>query len=436
MTGHAAVRARGRTVLAVSCTVVVLIAWVVHHLITPYSGELAALWMASLLALVWGLGLALFDRPKTGDPGDLEVAVAVPVFNEDPALLAACLDSLLVQTRPPAVVHVVDDGSTSGTYDEVRAHFLRTAAARGVRAHWTRTANGGKRHAQAVAFRAAPEADIYLTVDSDTVLDRHAIAEGLAPFASPRVMSVAGVCLVANNRRGLSSRIYDLWFVSFQLVDRSGQSAMGAVIVNSGILAFYRAAVVRDNLDGYLNETFFGRPVAFSDDSMLTLYALLRGRTVQQPTCVAFTHAPERMSHRLRQYIRWTRGSTIRTWWRLRYLPLDSYAYWAHLIHTLYFPLATVTAVFLLLIHPVVSRALVVDAVVITVLLSYLQNLRYLTYRRSDQRFTSQLLTYALSPVSTLWVTLFLRPLRWYAAATCFRTGWGTRTAGVEVTLT
>ncbi|MEV0585564.1 hypothetical protein [Nonomuraea sp. NPDC050310] len=84
------------------------------------------------------------------------------------------------------------------------------------------------------------------------------------------MMPVAGVCLVASNRRGLSSRIYDLWLVSFQLVDRSGQSAMGAVIVNSGILAFYRTAVVRDNLDGYLNEAFFGRPVTFSDDSMLT----------------------------------------------------------------------------------------------------------------------------------------------------------------------
>jgi hyaluronan synthase len=423
-------------VLAASCIVAALTVWVVLHLITPYSPGLAALWTVSVVALVWGLGLALFERPGTGDPGDLVVAVAVPVFNEDPALLTACLDSLLDQTRLPDVVHVVDDGSTTGTYDEVRAGFLRAAGAHGVRARWTRTANSGKRHAQAVAFRAAPEADVYVTVDSDSVLDSRALAEGLAPFASERVMSVAGVCLIANNRRRLASRIYDLWYMSFQTVDRSGQSAMGSVLVNSGVLALYRAAVVRDNLDGYLNETFFGRPVTFSDDSMLTLYALLRGRTVQQPTCVAFTLAPDGLSHWLRQYLRWARGSTIRTWWRLRYLPLDSYAYWAHLFRTAYFPLATVMAFLLLLLHPMLNRGLVVDAMVITVLLSYLQNLRYLTYRRTDQRLASQLLTYALSPLTSLWIAFFLRPVRWYAAATCLRTGWGTRAAGVEVTLT
>ncbi|MEU6744750.1 glycosyltransferase [Spirillospora sp. NPDC046719] len=434
MTRYAAVRARGRMILATSCTVAALTLWVVHHLITPYSPGLAALWTVSVLLLVWGLALALLERPKTGDPGDLAAAVAVPVFNEDPAQLMACLDSLLDQTRPPDAVHVVDDGSTTGGYDEVRSRFLRAATARGVSASWTRTPNNGKRHAQAVAFRAAPDADVYLTVDSDTILDSHAVAEGLAPFASPQVMSVAGVCLIENNRRSPVSRIYDLWYTSFQMVDRSGQSVMGSVMVNCGVLAFYRAAIVRDHLDGYLNETFFGRPVAFSDDSMLTLYALLQGRTVQQPTCVGFTLAPDRLSHQMRQYLRWARGSTIRTWWRLRYLPLGSYAYWAHLFRTAHFPLSTVMAFFLLFVHPMLNRSMIPDIVVITVLLSYLQNLRYLTYRRSDQRLASQLLTYALSPLTSLWIALFLRPVRWYAAATCLRTGWGTRAAGVEVT--
>ncbi|WP_275561157.1 hypothetical protein [Streptomyces sp. 5-6(2022)] len=76
------------------------------------------------------------------------------------------------------------------------------------------------------------------------------------------------------------------------MVDRSALSAMGSVLVNSGPLAAYRADVVRDNLDSYLNETFMGRPAMFSDDSLLTLYALLRGQTVQQPSAVAFTAMP------------------------------------------------------------------------------------------------------------------------------------------------
>ncbi|WP_051055091.1 MULTISPECIES: hypothetical protein [Kitasatospora] len=47
----------------------------------------------------------------------------------------------------------------------------------------------------------------------------------------------------------------------------------------------------------------------------------------------------------------------------------------------------------------------------------------------------SQLATWALSPLAALWSWTVLRPLRWYAALTCPRTGWGTRQHGPEVEL-
>jgi hyaluronan synthase len=47
----------------------------------------------------------------------------------------------------------------------------------------------------------------------------------------------------------------------------------------SGPTAAYRAEVVRKHLGGYLRETFWGRGVELSDDSLLTLYAALEGRT-------------------------------------------------------------------------------------------------------------------------------------------------------------
>ncbi|MGA4850924.1 hypothetical protein ACOBQB_33515 [Streptomyces sp. G5(2025)] len=92
--------------------------------------------------------------------------------------------------------------------------------------------------------------------------------------------------------------------------------------MNSGPLAAYRAGIIRDNLGSYLNETFMGRPVMFSDDSLLTLYAQERGLTVQQPTAVVFTAVPEKWSHFSRMYLRWMRGSTIRSVWRMRYLSM------------------------------------------------------------------------------------------------------------------
>jgi hyaluronan synthase len=71
---------------------------------------------------------------------------------------------------------VVEDGP-SGDYAELRAHWLTI---RGVR--WTRfPENRGKKHAQAAVFSSCPEADIFVTVDSDTTLERSAIDEGLKP---------------------------------------------------------------------------------------------------------------------------------------------------------------------------------------------------------------------------------------------------------------
>ena len=51
---------------------------------------------------------------------------------------------------------------------------------------------GGKRHALGVGFRGDPAADVFVCVDSDTILDPHALDAGLGPFADQRVSGVAG----------------------------------------------------------------------------------------------------------------------------------------------------------------------------------------------------------------------------------------------------
>src|SRR5580704_11581022 len=70
------------------------------------------------------------------------------------------------------------------------------------------------------------------------------------------------------------------------------------------------------------------------DDTMLTLFALNRGRAVQQPSAVCFAMYPETLSHTMRQWTRWMRGTALRTLWRLRYLPLTSWSWWYTLVTT------------------------------------------------------------------------------------------------------
>jgi hyaluronan synthase len=362
-------------------------------------------------------------------------AVVLPVFNEDPDLLARCLDSLLSQSRLPDLVLVTDDGSAVD-YSRVRAEFEAAAMAAGVAASWERfPVNRGKRDAQAAAFRGAPQADVYITVDSDTILDYHAIAEGMKPFADPGVQSVAGLLLVANHRRNLLTRATELWYVTSELADRAAQSAFRSVLVNAGTFALYRAAIVHASMDAYVNETFFGRRVEFSDDSMLTLQALLAGKTVQQPTAIGFTVMPETVSHHARQYLRWMRGMTIRTFWRFRYLPLHRYAYWQHLLRWVQ-AFTTIPLFFTVMIaEPVIHQTWTPWILLVPPLVGYGKSLRYLTVRRPDEPWWSQLLTWLLAPLVAVWQYTVLRGIWWYATATCLRTGWGTRQEGVEVTL-
>jgi hyaluronan synthase len=401
--------------------------------------HLAFIFTLAFVALVWQMILCNLERPwKTTARQDaglrkLRTLVHVPVFNEDAVYLERCLLSILLQTWLPGGVFVTDDGSKMD-YSQVRARFEALAAAVGVPVEWVRTPNRGKRHAQAIAVEAHPEVDVFITVDSDTTLDPRAIEEGMKPLADPSVYSVAGLILPRNSQENFLTRIIDMWWTPSQLVDRSSLSTMGAVLVNSGVLAFYRGELMRGNLDGYLNETFFGRPVEFSDDSILTMYALERGKAVQQPTAFAFTAMPENMSHHVRQYVRWMRGAMIRSFWRFKYLRVSGYAFWAHIVGWVQWVIATSLFLVLFVVQPVLSLRYDWALYLIPLLIAYGQGLRYFTVRRSDQSRWSQFLTYMLTPVTAVWVFVGLRVIRWYGMVTCLRTGWGTRTK-IEVSL-
>lgn len=426
--------------------------WCVHHALAV-SGLLAgagtsryALVYAVMFAvLIWQNALAYLERPRRATNrrnrhlNGLCVVGIVPAYNEDIDALRACVESMLTQSRKPQIVVVVNDGSTRVDYAALKVELIRAAELRGVRLIWIDQSNRGKRHAQTAAVRSTPEADVYWTCDSDGISDRHALEELLQHFTDPLVQSVAGVVLAANVHSSFLTRFTDLWFVTGQLVDRSSLSALSSVWVNSGPIAIYRAAVIRDNIIGYENETFNDFPVPFSDDSYLTLCAMLRGRTVQQPTAFVFSLMPEKVSHHLRQYDRWMRGSTIRSMWRFRYLATNRPAYWLHLARWAQMAIASV--MFVVVIGGFVlgiggfhwqSLAWLLG---VPIAIGYAQALRYMVIRRSDQTPLYQWGTWMLTPVAALWAMTVMRAVRWYAMATVFKqSGWGTRTT-VEVSL-
>lgn len=396
---------------------------------------LMGLWAVVFMLTVAQWFMSWRERPATVSRrgmaylDTLVVAVNVPVYNEDRAVLDRCLYALFSQTRLPDIVEVVDDGSAVD-YSDVRSYWLRHCP-RGTRLYWVRQENRGKKQAQARTFSSV-RADILVTLDSDTALERRAIQEGLKPFADRRVQSVAGLELAYNHHRNWLTRLSGTRSLIWQLLSCSAQSIFGDVLVNRGTFALYRAAVIQDNLDAYLYETFFGNPVHLGDDAALTLFARGRGRAVQQPSAIQLAMYPESLSHLFRQWTRWMRGSTVRTFWRIRYLPIMSWSWWFTVI-SLWTFLASTGAVVAAAVEWHSSRAYVLTTLLATGVCAFAQAVRIFSVVRSDESWFGRFRSFLLSPFVGVWVLFVLRPLRFYGICTCMRQGWVTRTKKVEV---
>jgi hyaluronan synthase len=383
---------------------------------------LLATWLATLAFIVIQLVLAWSQKPIKVNPRQqavldrLRVTVVIPCYNEDPQILDRTIVSLFRQTRLPDHIEVVDDGSTVD-YSRVRDYWLAQPMP-AVRFTWVRQRNAGKKHAQAVTFTSDHDADIFVTIDSDSALDRRAINEGLKPFADQRVVSVAGLETAINIDRNLLTRAIGHRSLVFQLFAMSAQSvARGSVLINPGAFSLYRATLIRKIVPSYLGETFFGVPVTLGDDTALTLYALLHGRAVHQPSAVALPVYPE----------------TIRMLWRLRYLPVLSYG-WIFTVYTIAsFLFSVAISIAIPLVWPA-SENLLLASMAAMVIWPLSISLRLATVRRSDQGLFSRLFGIALLPVAALWYLLVLRQIRFYGIATCWRQNWVTR-QHVEVRL-
>lgn len=357
------------------------------------------------------------------------VSVIIPCYNEDAVTFRAMLDSLNNQTRLPDSIHVVDDGSKT---DDCALMFKDWQKTTTITATYTRQVNSGKREAQARAFALSPEATIYVTLDSDTVLDERAIEQGLKPFARKDVMSVAGLLLSLNDRSNLLTRLIDLGFVTSFMNGRAAWSQMHSVAVNCGGLAFYRASIVRKYLYEYLNHTVLGVKATCGDDRMLTNFALLDGWTVFQESSVGYTLIPDRLNHLTKQRVRWWRSFFWGSEWLLRRFSMKRLVWWLVAYQLVSFALYTVIVPFVLILTPLVNQHLPLAFFAYIFVLSYIRDIRYLSIKRPDQPYRQQLLTYLLAPLSTLLHMYLCTVLQYVGLVTFYKMNWNTR-ATVEV---
>lgn len=375
----------------------------------------------NLLAFIWLFGLIMMaytNETFKGNPDKLKTCAVITVYNEDPGTFKKMLKSLNKQTQKLDKVIIIDDGSQTPDCWNIYKAWETT-----LKSDYIYKKNAGKREAQAVAFRRY-KAEVYVTIDSDTVLDEKAVEEGLKPFSEPKVMSVAGLLVGLNDRTSLLTRLIDLGFVLSFLNGRAAWSRVHSVAVNCGGLAFYRGEVIHKHLEEYLAQTVMGKKVTSGDDRILTNFASLEGWTIFQETSVGYTLLPEKMSHLIRQRVRWWRSYFWGGVWLIRRFPMDRVIWWLVTWQFVSFALFTFLIPIIILSLPNVKISYILLYVAA---LSYVRAARYLSIKRPDQPLWEQLITYLLAPLSTVLNLVVCTGLQYWGLATFYKTGWGTR---------
>jgi cellulose synthase/poly-beta-1,6-N-acetylglucosamine synthase-like glycosyltransferase len=349
------------------------------------------------------------------------VSVVVPVYNEEPALLRGCLQSIAGQDHRALEVIVVDDGSHNhAEHDSIYAEYAQLPG-------WTvleQRVNRGKRMAQKVAFDRA-SSDVIVTIDSDTLLRTpDAIRCIQRRFADPRVGAVTGSVGVENESRNILTRlIASRYWMAFNQ-ERAAQSLFGVTMCCSGPFSAFRGDLIRELKDEYVDQSFLGEACTFGDDRHLTNLILRAGyRVVYDDNAHAKTNVPDTLRAYLRQQVRWNKSFYREALWTARfahrrhpYLAFD-------LLLQIILPFMLMTALVAVAYH-----AVAVDANVLWHWAAVLAGIALLRcaygFARTRERSFLVFVLYGFVHVAVLI------PVRLYALATLRRNHWGSRSGG------
>lgn len=244
------------------------------------------------------LSSIMLDRlpPLRFDVEFPRITLMVAAYNEQDSI-AETLDYALRADYPGEFeIVVADDGSTDRTREIVAAYAERDARVRLFAAE-----HGGKANTLNAAL-ANVSAPLVATIDADTLLMPYSLGRAVARLmvSPPDTVAVAGAVLVRNSRDNLLTRAQEWdYFLGIATVKR-GQALLQGTLVAQGAFSVYDTTALK--LEG-------GWPDRIGEDIVLTWRLLLRGgRSVFEPTAVAFTEAPTSWRAFARQRQRWARG--------------------------------------------------------------------------------------------------------------------------------
>lgn len=257
----------------------------------------------------WGVWLwqkifQFFYRPLVPNPDwhPPTFSIVTPVYNEDPVLFRAVLESWM-QNRPDEIIAVID-ATDIACIDVFRAFASRYPGAKLII-----TDEPGKRSALGKGSVMAL-GQIIALVDSDTIWDRNIKNTLLAPFINPKVGGVSPRQAVLNANT-LAKKLFSIRLDLRYLHELRYLAVMGdALTCLSGRTAVYRREALLPIIDQMVHETFWGVPCVSGEDKRLTFLVLKSGWKLRyQQNAVVRTPGSTDLSTFFLQSLRWGRNS-------------------------------------------------------------------------------------------------------------------------------
>lgn len=288
------------------------------------------------------IGWLFYRNPAKGKVGNELVSVLLPVYNQR-SMIEIVINAIFNSTYKNIEVIAVNDGSKDGT-KEILDKLARKYSALKV----IHKKNEGKRIAVAHAFYKARGKYVVL-VDSDSVVDRYAIAEIMKTFnGDPKVGAAVGYAKVWNAHKNLLTKCQDAWYDYSFNIRKACESAFGLVMCCSGCLAGYRREAiaayipywVRSKIHNSEDRELTSYTVATqwaknefarhysnlpalsikalesmaqyddAEDRGLTAQSLSAWKAVYVASAIVYTDVPEKLIGFLRQQQRWKKGTT------------------------------------------------------------------------------------------------------------------------------
>jgi biofilm PGA synthesis N-glycosyltransferase PgaC len=242
--------------------------------------------------------LLLDKQPKfKNDNPEEEVTILVAAYNEENSIFNTLLYIKKQDYRGKINTIVINNNSKDNTVNEI----YRAKRELNMNLICIDESNPGKFNALNTGLRST-NTKYVITLDADTLLHEKAIRYLVSRITSAptEISAVAGSILVRNSRDNLLVKIQEWdYFLSIVSIKRM-QGMFQGTLVAQGAFSIYNTQIVKD-IGGWSN--------AIGEDIVLTWNMLSKNYKVYfEPLAVAFTDAPVKLSHFIRQRSRWARG--------------------------------------------------------------------------------------------------------------------------------